>query len=111
MNSFFVVVFVIVVFIVPTPLFMPPCFDDVKVDVLSVNVNGSGGINGNGRCGGGGGKEDIKRIKTTMTEEEKEEGGNVVINNNVRTSTRSLPATSWYTSPTYVPCSDPLGIS
>ena len=63
----------------PPPSINAPCYADVKVDVVSVNFNVSGDINGNGRCGGGGGKEDIKRRKTTMTEEEKEGGGRIMI--------------------------------
>ena len=29
-----------------------PCYADVKVKLVSVNFNGSGGRNGNGQCGG-----------------------------------------------------------
>ena len=32
-----------------------PCYADVKVRVVIVNVNVKGGRNGNGRCGRGGG--------------------------------------------------------
>ena len=85
----------------PPPALNAPRYADVKFKVVSVNVNGSGGINGNLRCRGGGGR----------SKEEEDEGQNVVVNNNVRTSTRSLSATFWYTSPTYVPCSDPFGIA
>ena len=57
-------------------------------------------------------EEDRKRRKTTTTEEEEEEEGkNVVFNTNVRTLTRSSPATFFYTLRTYVPCYDPFGIA
>ena len=56
-----------------------------------------------------------KRRKTTTAEKEEEkeeeEGEKVAVNNNVSTSTRSLPATFCYTSPTYIPYSDPFGIA
>ena len=57
-----------------------------------------------------------KRRKTTTAEkeeekEEEEEGEKFAVNNNVSTSTRSLPATFCYTSPTYIPYSDPFGIA
>ena len=49
----------------PPPALNDPRYADVKVEMVSVNVNG--GRNGNGRCGRGGGEGGLKEEKDDNT--------------------------------------------
>ena len=97
----------------PPPSLNALHYTDVKVKVVIVNVNRSGGRNVNVRCGGGGGRGGSKEEKDNNAVIIRGRGGgaNVAVNNNFRTLTRSLPAMLWYTSPTYSPSSDPFGVA